>query len=266
MDAPTDPEVFDGPDARAVAHFQRFGWVLTRTLDEAGATRLRAWVDDIAAWPDADGDWIHHREMTDDGPRLCRSEHLIEHHDELRRLLTSGAMLDTATALLGEPAVLYKEKINYKAPGGAGYAPHQDAPAYPFVATHVSCMVSVDDATLDNGCLEVVSAMHHELLDTDDEGCLAEPLVESMRWFAVGVPAGQTLWFHSRTPHRSAANRSSAPRRALYPTYNALTEGDLRADYYREKLATFAAGTAGRNGGDSVQVSLINDFQGRPVL
>ncbi len=29
-------------------------------------------------------------------------------------------MLDAASALLGEPAVLYKEKINHKLPGGAG--------------------------------------------------------------------------------------------------------------------------------------------------
>ena len=54
-------------------------------------------------------------------------------------------MLETASALLVEQAVLYKEKINYKLVGGAGYAPHQDAPAYPFIATHVSCMVAVDD-------------------------------------------------------------------------------------------------------------------------
>ena len=66
-------------------------------------------------------------------------------------------MLDAASALLGEPAVLYKEKVNYKLPGGAGYAPHQDAPAYPFVAKHVSCLVAIDDAGIDNGCLEVVS-------------------------------------------------------------------------------------------------------------
>ena len=265
MDAPAHPEVFDGADAHAVAHFERLGWVLTRTLDDEGVAALRRWVDDIAAWPDGGGDWIHHREMTDDGPRLCRSEHLIEHHDELRRLLTSGAMLDTASALLGEPAVLYKEKINYKAAGGAGYAPHQDAPAYPFVARHVSCMISVDDATLGNGCLDVVSSMHQELLETDDEGCIAAPLAESMRWTAVEVPAGQTLWFHSLTPHRSAANRSERQRRALYPTYNARAEGDLRRDYYRKKLATFASGASGRDGGGAVRVSLINDFQGRPV-
>ena len=47
----------------------------------------------------------------------------------------------------------------------------------------------------------------------------------------------------------------------MYPTYNAAAEGDLRGAYYQQKLAEFAEG--GRS--DHVKVSLIGDFQGRPV-
>jgi hypothetical protein len=47
------------------------------------------------------------------------------------------------------------------------------------------------------------------------------------------------LSFDSYLPHRSAANRSSAPRRALYVTYNRLCEGEQRADYYRDKREKF---------------------------
>ena len=82
-------------------------------------------------------------------------------------------------------------------------------------------------------------------------------------WVPMEVPAGSTLWFHSRTPHRSGPNTSSRPRRALYPTYNAWSEGDLRTDYYREKQARFTAGRGRADG--KVQVSLIDDFQGRSL-
>ena len=81
-------------------------------------------------------------------------------------------------------------------------------------------------------------------------------------WETVPVPAGTTLWFHSRTPHRSGANTSDRPRRALYPTYNALREGSLRDAYYERKFAEFNEDSGD---GTKVQVSLINDFQGRPV-
>ena len=246
-----------------VDHFKRTGWLLTQTLEGAALEALRSWVDDVASWPDDGDGWMHHREMTVGGSELCRSENLIPFHDGLRELLTAGEMLATAGALLGEPAVLYKEKVNYKLPGGAGYSPHQDAPAYPFIDSHVSCMVAVDDATVANGCLEVVPGMHHEVLPADHSGCIRRDVVDALDWRPVEVPAGWTLWFHSRTPHRSGPNTSPQPRRALYPTYNARSEGDLRADYYREKLSRFAAG-GGRSDG-KVQVSLIDDFQGEAV-
>ncbi len=255
------PTFDEGWSEPAVAHFHEHGWVLTADLSAGTAQRLAGWVDEIMAWPE-DGGWLHYREMTDAGPRLCRTENFVPYHDGVRTLLTDGAMVDTASGLLGEPAVLYKEKINYKAAGGAGYAPHQDAPAYRFVESHVSCMVAVDDADWSNGGLEVVSGAFGEILPTDDDGCIRSDVVDAMDWTAVDVPAGTTLWFHSRTPHRSGPNRSGRDRRALYPTYNARREGDLRAAYYEQKLAEFAAADSD---GARVQVSLINDFQGRPV-
>ncbi len=253
------------PDLRGVAaSFREQGWVLTRTLEPDATATLQGWVDEVAAWPDEAGEWMHHREMTDHGPALCRSEHLIPFHAGLCDLLTAGDVLATAGALLGQSAVLYKEKVNYKLAGGAGYSPHQDAPAYPFIDQHVSCMVAVDDATEENGCLEVVTGAHAEVLPTDDTGCIHPDVVSTLDWEPMPVPAGHTLWFHSRTPHRSGPNRAERSRRALYPTYNALAEGDLRAAYYDEKRARFAAGREG-TAADRVQVSLIGDFQGREV-
>jgi hypothetical protein len=257
-----EPRVFEQADAEAVDFFRANGWVMTRTLDADGSEQLRVWIDEVMAWPDDAGQWIHYREMTDDGPRLCRTENFVPYHEGIRSLLTEGPMIDAASALLGEPAVLYKEKINYKAAGGAGFSPHQDAPAYRFVETHVSCMVAIDDADAANGCLEVVSARHAEILPMDEDGCIRAEVVDSMTWETVPVPAGTTLWFHSRTPHRSGVNTSDRPRRALYPTYNALREGDLRDAYYEQKFAEF---NDDAGDGSKVQVSLINDFQGRPV-
>ena len=246
-----------GVEDDVVQGFRERGWALTPTLGSDEAAELVRWVDEVASWPDDAGDWMHHRELTDHGAALCRTENFTPFHDGLRALLTTGPMLEVAGALLGEPAVLYKEKVNYKLVGGAGYSPHQDAPAYPFLDQHVSCMVAVDDATEANGCLEVVTGAHHELLPMDEKGCVHPDVVAEMRWEPVPIPAGSTLWFHSRTPHRSGPNRSDRPRRALYPTYNALSEGDLRDAYYAEKRAQFATGPS--------RVSLIGDFEGKMV-
>lgn len=252
---------FERDDPQLVDHFRRTGWVAV-AADPVLAAALPAWADELAGWP-VDTGVLHYHELTDTGPALCRAEHFVPFHADLRNLLTTGPMIEVAGRLLGEPAVLYKEKLNYKSAGGAGYAPHQDAPAYRFIETHVSCMVAIDPATVANGCLEVVSGVHHEVLPMDDAGCIRPDVVAAMRWDPVEVPAGGMLWFHSRAPHRSGPNRSRLPRRALYPTYNAASEGDRRADYYRQKLAEFGAATD--ETASTVRVSLIGDFQGRPV-
>jgi hypothetical protein len=77
------------------------------------------------------------------------------------------------------------------------------------------------------------------------------------------------MWFHSRTPHRSGDNKSSRNRRAMYPTYNAASEGDLREKYYETKRAELAHSANDANGdaakNSRVQISLIDDFRGKPV-
>jgi hypothetical protein len=244
----------------AVRQFELRGWVVLDLLPRSTRALLAEWADEVAALPESTG-VLQHREQTDTGPQLCRSEHFVEVHAPLRTLLTDGPMLDVAGALLGEPAVLYKEKINHKLPGGAGYSAHQDAPAYPLLANHVSAMVAIDDADADNGGLEVVSRCFDRVLPMDDRGCVDRSVEATLDWEPVDVPAGSTLWFHSRTPHRSAANRSTRPRRALYPTYNAAREGDRRREYYAAKNAAFAAAAPG----DRALVSLIGDFEGRPT-
>ena len=216
-------------------------------------------VDEIGRRADGENGLLQHYELGADGAQICRSEHLIDGYPVLRDLLTSGAMPAMAGELLGEPAVLYKEKVNYKLAGGAGFAPHQDAPAYPFIDTHTTCMLAIDDATIENGCLEVVAGRHAEVLPMDDAGCIRDEIVAGFEWYHVPIAAGDLLWFHSRAPHRSGPNLSERRRRGLFCTYNAASHGDLRAEYYAEKLARFADSSQG----ERTRVSLIGDFQGR---
>ena len=171
-------------------------------------------------------------------------------------------VLALAGALLGERAALYKEKVNYKQPGGAGFAPHQDAPAYRFVDFHVSCMLPLEPATEASGCLWVSDGRSCEVLAMDGLRGLHGDVVAALDWHPVALAPGDLLWFDSYVPHRSGTNATEAPRRALYLTYNAASAGDFRATYYEDKQATFA----GLDGaGDRARLSITDDFLGRPV-
>ena len=226
-------------------------------LDSVGVADIRAWTDEIAARSSGERGLLQHYERTAHGAVLARTERLIEGHDGFRRLITHDTLPAMATELLREPAVLYKEKINHKLAGGAGFAPHQDARAYKFVDTHLTAMVAIDDATPDNGCLDVVAGAHRELLDLDVDGCICANVAERLDWRTVPMRAGDMLWFHSGAPHRSGPNATTTTRRALFCTYNAARLGDLRTAYYADKATYFA-----ERGFDHSRLSTIGDFQG----
>ena len=161
------PQVFGpGAEDRAglVRHFQERGWVVVDAVGPTAAAAIPGWVDEVASLADGENGVLQHFELTDTGPVLCRSENFVPVHAALRTLLCTGVFVEVAGALLEEPAILYKEKVNYKLPGGAGYSPHQDAPAYPMIDVHVSAMVAVDDADESNGGLEVVSCCFDAVL------------------------------------------------------------------------------------------------------
>jgi hypothetical protein len=242
-----------------IDHFHSEGWVLATPFTPGQVGGIRSWVTEVQSWDD-NGDWLHHREMTDAGPKLCRTENFVPFHEGLRELLVSGEVAHMAAQLMDEPVNLYKEKINYKLSGGAGFRPHQDAPAYPFVDRTISVMIAIDESTLENGCLEVVSGEHSELLPMDSRGCIIDAWVKDHSWSPVEMEPGEVLFFDALTPHRSRANVSASDRRAIYPTYNVRSSGDLRDAYYAEKLRIFR--DTEHNLG-TVRVSLIDDFEGR---
>lgn len=229
--------------------------VMEDAISGDALARLQEWVSEISQQPGTAEGLLQYDESTPDGQTIrCRTENFVPFHEGLRDLVTTGLIPQIASDLLGEEALLYKEKINYKAAGGAGFAPHQDAPAYPNVRQTVACMIAVDDATIENGCLQVARSRHQEELPTDDGGCIDPAVAETLRWEHVPVKAGTLMWFHCYVPHRSGPNVSTGTRRAIYLTYNAASDGNLREAYYAEKIPALAA--------NPDRLSLISHFTG----
>lgn len=253
----------------------RAAWKSTGRLvlrARVGATQMRALdraVRDVEWWATSDGPGLHQFEMTDAGPRIARSEDFEPHHGGLSHFLRSGTLARVLAELFGEPSVLFKEKINYKLPGGAGFAPHQDATAYrqgrlAAIDHHISVMVPLDASTVRSGCLYFTAHGRDRILPNEN-GRIDPAWVASVPWEAVEVEPGDLVFFDSYTPHYSDSNRSDRPRRAMYLTYNAGSAGDHRDWYYRDKQAVLEAAAADPTRAERVRISVNDDFLGRPI-
>ena len=238
-----------------------------RYLDGAEYAALSQWVDDLQRRPETAGKWMKYFEPASNGARqLCRVENFIQYHDGFNRLITGSQTLAMVSALLREPAALFKEKINYKLPGGAGFAPHQDAPAFTSFnqSLHITLMISVDATTPANGCLEV--APHpggRTTLPLAADLTIDPEVTQRLEWSSIPTQPGDLLLFDSYLPHRSGPNRTAQPRRALYLTYNKAAEGNVREDYYRDKRAVFPPDVEREPGKDYGDAGVFN--VGNPI-
>ena len=229
--------------SEASAWAQDHRLALSRPFSENDVAALQAWTDEIAEWPETPGQWMKYFETTGDSPRiLCRVENFTQHHPGLDALIRGAGTLDIVRQLMGEEAILFKEKINFKKAGGAGFAAHQDAPAFATFGHryHITMMVAIDDATVDNGCLEFAPPVPvHTEIPMAPDGTIAPDVEAEMTWTPLEAKAGDIVFFDSYIPHRSPRNASDRSRRALYITYNRLSEGDVRERYYADKRLHF---------------------------
>ena len=139
---------------------------------------------------------------------------------------------------------LFKDKINFKMPGGDGFKPHQDSQAgWEVYATYfINVMVCLDEATIENGCLELASRPA-EITETELMGKEWTPLSEEETAMIDFKPyptkPGDVIYFDSYAPHKSAQNYTDKPRRLYFSTYNRLSEGNHLETYYVDKRKNF---------------------------
>ncbi len=228
-----------------IAQFRDLGFVVVRGLVRGDRlAELRRWVDELEAFPEEPGKTMAYYEdsVTDPSTRvLSRIEYFDAFHAGLSQFMHGPDMLGRASALFGEPAVLYKEKVNFKMPGGQGFEPHQDMQAgwQDYGALHLTAMVSIDPATEANGCLELAPGHNRRGLIGELWKPLTEQQLDGVTFEKVPTEPGDAIFFDSFAPHRSAANLSDERRRILYITYGRAAEGDHRESYFADKRKNF---------------------------
>ena len=262
----------------SLAHWQEHGFVVLRRAQWLGRVmgprgeHLATLADEVAELPAANRTRgvakhgpFHSYEIVADGSdavRLSRTEAFVDHHRGLDAFLRGGGspLARLVARLAGERVSLYKDKLNYKFPGGGGYVPHQDgydglgvpqyvSPAQRGFIAYVA-MIAVDDTTLANGCAQVAPATWAR-----KEGWLDFHSARHNASFdhlgpyqPVELAAGDVLIYDNFMPHMSFPNLSRQKRRALFAIYYGAesTPRDLRGLYYQLEARSRRRGRTSR--------------------
>jgi ectoine hydroxylase-related dioxygenase (phytanoyl-CoA dioxygenase family) len=148
-------------------------------------------------------------------------------------IVRSRRIVAAVAQVLGDEVYHYHHKMILKeARVGGAWAWHQDygywygnGCLWPDMA---SCLMAVDRATRENGCLQVVRGSHR--LGRIDHGKVgdqtgADPervaeIVKRLETVYVELEPGSAVLFHANTLHRSDQNKSEHPRWAFICCYN----------------------------------------------
>ena len=174
-----------------------------------------------------------------DGQRVPRRIYNpYDQHETFRGLAHDPRLLDKIESLIAGDFNLQHSKLNMKpAKVGSAVEWHQDMAYFPHTNDDlVTTLVYLDDATEENGCLQVLSRHHTHYFDhAGPEGRFAGMITEDLSEFgkprSLPAPAGSVIFMHCITPHSSLPNRSSRPRRTLIYEYRA---NDAFPIYYGE--------------------------------
>lgn len=148
-------------------------------------------------------------------------------------IVRSEPLINAIEALLDDEVYHYHHKMILKEPKvGGAWTWHQDygywysnGCLFPDMA---SCMIAVDKATTQNGCLQVIRGSHKmgridhlsrgEQTGADDERVAAA--LDRLDLVHVELEPGSGVIFHGNTLHRSDQNHSDHPRWAFICCYN----------------------------------------------
>ncbi|MFN3235901.1 MAG: phytanoyl-CoA dioxygenase family protein [Pseudomonadales bacterium] len=187
---------------------------------------------------------FEHHDPATDLVRVIEPVH--ELHPRFDELIDDHRLVAPMQDILQQSSLaLWTAKLNLK-PGkvGSGFGWHQDSPYWVHDSDHVdmlpNVMLTFDDATLENGCFQVIRGSHREgcLPGTADGTQLGGFFTDPTRFdeadaVPMVVPAGSLIFFSAHSVHGSGVNRTDQPRRAIILTYQpggfpALKSGQIR--------------------------------------
>ena len=190
-----------------------------------------------------------------------RVENIINYSKSADKIINSKKILLALKKLTKKNYCLFKDKLNFKYPGGEGFKAHIDGHFYwkkskkgrllkgwnEYSNNFVNLVIPLEKSTKKNGCLYVASSKNtfNYLGKTWSE--IAKQLdyqtpnikKEKLKYFdfkPIEMEAGDILFFDWKCAHFSKKNKSKSSRMIFYATYNLKKDSNVRSLYYQDKI------------------------------
>ena len=195
--------------------------------------------------------------------KLRRIERVTDFSKNSKDIICSKKTLNLINSFGKEKYTLFKDKLNFKFPGGKGYLPHIDGHFYwrdknrkyqngwkKYSTNFINLVLPLETSSIKNGCIYVANKN-----DTDKMGKtfskIADKLIlntpnikkkdlNKFKFYPIELKIGDICLFNWKCAHFSKNNLSNKSRMILYATfYKKNKNKNLRNIYYFDKQTSY---------------------------
>lgn len=199
-------------------------------------------------------------EKTLKGLKIRRIEKISNFSKKSKSLIQSKNILNIIDYLEGKKHTLFKDKLNFKYPGGKGYLPHIDGHFLwkdqkgkyqkgwkKYSNNFVNLVLPLEKTDKTNGCIYVSKKNDTKKVGKSfnqiaknlilNNSYIKKKDLSKFKFYPIELEVGDICLFNWKCAHMSKNNNSNRSRMIFYSTYYKNNKyKDVRAKYYRDKL------------------------------
>ena len=195
--------------------------------------------------------------------KLRRIEKVTDYSKSCKNIICSKQTLNLINKLGQKRYELFKDKLNFKFPGGKGYLPHIDGHFYwkdknkkyqngwkKYSSDFINLVLPLEKTNIANGCIYVSNKKNTNRIGnsfskitnrlTLNTPNIKKKDINKFKFHPIELKVGDICFFNWKCAHYSENNQSSKSRMIFYATYCKKNKNkDLRKLYYFDKQNSY---------------------------
>ncbi|OUV61094.1 MAG: hypothetical protein CBC82_07065 [Cellvibrionales bacterium TMED122] len=195
--------------------------------------------------------------------KLRRIEKVTDFSKNAKNLICAKKTQKLFEKLEGKKLILFKDKLNFKFPGGKGYLPHIDGHFYwrddkkkyqkgwkKYSLNFVNLVLPLEPSNIKNGCIYVANKSDTNKLGKNFDDITKKLVINTpniklkdkkkFKFYPIELKVGDICLFNWKCAHYSENNYSNRSRMIFYATFcKKNKKNNLRNKYYKDKFNSY---------------------------
>ena len=194
--------------------------------------------------------------------RLRRIEKISDFSKQSKKIILSKKIFDILFELNNKKFVLFKDKLNFKYPGGQGYLPHLDGHFFwrdknniyqkgwkKYSNNFINFVLPLEKSTLKNGCIYLSKKSDTKKIGNNFQKItknliintpnIKDKDIKKFKFYPILLEPGDVCFFDWKCAHYTKKNLSKNSRIIFYATYCEKNKiNNIRKNYYMDKYSS----------------------------